>query len=227
MLPLPLPYKTLATASRPEYVATHSHQTDYLAPLRTRQKWNVLTPFRPFSLWREQFASNINSHSDSWRTSGVVGHVKAGRKLCVAFCVANAGGSENGSTGGGLLRPTTRSCFQTESVLFFLFRFYLNKTINQKVDKRTAWRKEMFLTPNNCRQYDSHIRRSFRDCDESLRVFFIGTLSHQNPVKTLGEYFWCVCKETSIQMGTENGTEDEFSKLTMRGFELQLSVDRT
>ena len=27
--------KDLATASLPEYVATHSHQTDYLAPLRT------------------------------------------------------------------------------------------------------------------------------------------------------------------------------------------------
>ena len=30
--------KDLATASLPEYVATHSHQTDYLAPLRTRQE---------------------------------------------------------------------------------------------------------------------------------------------------------------------------------------------
>ena len=28
--------KDLATASLPEYVATHSHQTDYLAPFRTR-----------------------------------------------------------------------------------------------------------------------------------------------------------------------------------------------
>ncbi len=29
--------KDFATASLPEHVATHSHQTDYLAPLRTRQ----------------------------------------------------------------------------------------------------------------------------------------------------------------------------------------------
>ncbi len=28
--------KDLVTASLPEYVATHSHQTDYLVPLRTR-----------------------------------------------------------------------------------------------------------------------------------------------------------------------------------------------
>ena len=35
ILLLPLP-KTLATASLPEYVATHYHQTDYLAPFRTR-----------------------------------------------------------------------------------------------------------------------------------------------------------------------------------------------
>ena len=35
---LPLPYKTLATTGRPEYVATHSRQPDYLAPLRTWQK---------------------------------------------------------------------------------------------------------------------------------------------------------------------------------------------
>ncbi len=34
MLPLLLPYKSLA-ASLPEYVSTHSHQTDYLVPLRT------------------------------------------------------------------------------------------------------------------------------------------------------------------------------------------------
>ena len=31
-----LAIKDLAAASLPEYVATHSHQTDYLAPLRTR-----------------------------------------------------------------------------------------------------------------------------------------------------------------------------------------------
>ncbi len=37
ILPLIKPYKTLTTASLPEYVAIHSHQTDYLAPLRTRQ----------------------------------------------------------------------------------------------------------------------------------------------------------------------------------------------
>ncbi len=29
--------KTLATTSLPEYVATHSPKTDYLAPFRTRQ----------------------------------------------------------------------------------------------------------------------------------------------------------------------------------------------
>ncbi len=32
--------KDLATTSLPEYIATHSHQTDYLAPLRTRQELN-------------------------------------------------------------------------------------------------------------------------------------------------------------------------------------------
>ena len=38
MLPLLLPYKDLATASLPAYVATHSLKTDYLAPLRTQHQ---------------------------------------------------------------------------------------------------------------------------------------------------------------------------------------------
>ncbi len=37
MLLLPLPYKSLADTNLLEYVDTHSHQTGYLAPLRTQQ----------------------------------------------------------------------------------------------------------------------------------------------------------------------------------------------
>ncbi len=67
MLLLPLPYKTLATTSLPEYVATHSPKTDYLAYQRmlphTHQDWLAsalteldtmqwlsLTPVDPFEL---------------------------------------------------------------------------------------------------------------------------------------------------------------------------------
>ncbi len=39
MLPL-LPYKRPCPASVPEYVATHSPKTDYLAPLRTRHSFS-------------------------------------------------------------------------------------------------------------------------------------------------------------------------------------------
>ncbi len=34
--------KTLATANLPEYVATHSFKTDYLAPFRTRHSFRVI-----------------------------------------------------------------------------------------------------------------------------------------------------------------------------------------
>ncbi len=55
------PTKTLATPSLPEYVATHSPKTDYLAPLRTRHHavacWGTCPPFRPLDCrLKQQFS---------------------------------------------------------------------------------------------------------------------------------------------------------------------------
>ena len=57
-LPL-LAIKDLATASLPEYVATYSHQTNYLAPLRTRHLFMTRTMTR---IWRSAFSRLAEVH---------------------------------------------------------------------------------------------------------------------------------------------------------------------
>ena len=103
-LPYSCPIKTLATTGLPEYVATHSYPTDYLAPLRTRHlplltRWggehDPIESLRPSpfvssngqvenQLSKGVFLQAENKHGRDWRNFARIWHLSP--HFCIASC---------------------------------------------------------------------------------------------------------------------------------------------